>query len=138
MDRGDRADDLGWRRWILDPRGWSKEAPIKTQSRIDHPRHRETVTEAPVVLAGVAWAPTRGVTQVEVQVDDGDWVVCELTSPLSDKAWVQWKTQVVAGAGEHLARVRATDGTGTTQTADKQRSAPDGATGYHEISFQVA
>jgi DMSO/TMAO reductase YedYZ molybdopterin-dependent catalytic subunit len=122
--------------WI--PRGWSKEAPIKTQSRIDHPRNRETVTEDPVVLAGVAWAPTRGVTMVEVQVDDGAWVECELTSPLSDKAWVQWKVEVQTGSGEHQARVRATDGTGTTQTADEARPAPNGATGYHEIEFKVA
>ncbi len=122
--------------WI--PRGWSKEAPIKTQSRIDHPRKRETVSEDPVVLAGVAWAPTRGVAMVEVQLDDGEWTECELTSPLSDKAWVQWKTEVEAGPGEHRARVRATDGTGTTQTANEQRPAPDGATGYHEITFEVA
>lgn len=121
--------------WI--PRGWSKEAPIKTQSRIDHPRPKETVSEDPVVLAGVAWAPTRGVGRVEVQVDDGDWIECELTSPLSDKAWVQWKTEIQARAGAHQARVRATDGTGTTQTAAPQRPAPDGATGYHEISFEV-
>lgn len=122
--------------WI--PRGWSKEAPIKTQSRIDHPRNRETVTEDPVVLAGVAWAPTRGVAMVEVQLDDGAWVECELTSPLSDKAWVQWKVEVQAGSGGHRARVRATDGTDTTQTADKARPAPNGATGYHEIEFDVA
>lgn len=122
--------------WI--PRGWSKEAPIKTQARIDHPRNRENVTEDPVVLAGVAWAPTRGIERVEVQVDDGDWVECELTSPLSDKAWVQWKAEVATGPGAHQARVRATDGTGTTQTANKQRPAPDGATGYHEVNFEVA
>ena len=121
--------------WI--PRGWSKEAPIKTHSRIDHPRNRETVTEDPVVLAGVAWAPTRGIERVEVQVDEGEWIECELTSPLSDKAWVQWKTELPVGPGSHRARVRATDGTGTTQTATEQRPAPNGATGYHEIGFEV-
>ena len=40
--------------WI--PRGWAKEAPIKTQSRIDRPRRNQTVHEDPLVLAGVAWA----------------------------------------------------------------------------------
>jgi len=121
--------------WI--PRGWSKEAPIKTQSRIDHPRNGEKLSEDPLVLAGVAWAPTRGVERVEVQLDDGDWLECELTSPLSDKAWVQWRIELPAGQGRHEARVRTTDGTGTTQTARTQRPAPDGATGYHSISFSI-
>ncbi|MDJ0924300.1 MAG: molybdopterin-dependent oxidoreductase [Acidimicrobiia bacterium] len=122
--------------WI--PRGWAKEAPIKTQSRIDHPRNGETISESPLVLAGVAWAPTRGIEKVEVQLDEGDWVECELTDPLSDRAWVQWKTEVAAQPGKHQARVRATDGTGVTQTAERARPAPDGATGYHIISFELA
>jgi DMSO/TMAO reductase YedYZ molybdopterin-dependent catalytic subunit len=121
--------------WV--PRGWSKEAPIKTQSRIDHPRRGQKVTEDPLVVAGVAWAPTRGVDRVEVQLDGGEWVEAELTSPLSDKAWVQWKAEFPTGAGQHQARVRATDGTGTTQTPDKSRPAPNGATGYHEINFEI-
>jgi len=122
--------------WI--PRGWAKEAPIKTQSRIDHPRRDQKLAENPLVLAGVAWAPTRGIAMVEVQLDDGPWLECELTSPLSDRAWVQWKTEIEAPPGSHIARVRATDGTGETQTEVEQRPAPDGATGYHEISFELA
>ena len=122
--------------WI--PRGWAKEAPVKTQSRIDHPRNGQTVAEDPLVIAGVAWAPTRGIEKVEVQLDDGEWIECELTAPLSDKAWVQWKVEVPTQAGTHEARVRATDGTGVTQTAERSRPAPDGATGHHLISFEVA
>ena len=121
--------------WIT--RGWSKEAPIKTQSRIDHPRQGEKVTEDPLVLAGVAWAPTRGIEKVEVRVDEGEWIECELTSPLSDKAWVQWRAETTAGPGRHTAQVRATDGTGSTQTAQRARPAPDGATGHHTIEFEV-
>ena len=44
--------------WI--PRGWSKEAPIKTQSRVDTPHNAEQITTEPRTVAGVAWAPTRG------------------------------------------------------------------------------
>ncbi len=122
--------------WV--PRGWSKEGPIKTESRIDHPRNGAKVTEDPLVLAGVAWAPTRGIERVEVQVDDGEWVDAELTTPLSSKAWVQWKVEMASSSGDHTARVRATDGTGETQTAERARPAPNGATGYHEIRFSVA
>ncbi len=121
--------------WV--PRGWSKEAPIKTQSRIDRPRRGERVTENPLVLAGVAWAPTRGIAKVEVQINDGEWLECELTSPLSDRAWVQWRAEVPATPGEYRVRVRATDGDGETQTAERSRPAPNGATGYHDTTFVV-
>ncbi len=53
--------------------GWAKEGPIKTQSRIDVPRTGSSVPVGSVALAGVAWAPGRGISKVEIQVDDGDW-----------------------------------------------------------------
>ena len=54
--------------WV--PLGWAKEGPILTQSRIDTPRG--TVTAGRVPIAGVAWAPDRGISKVEVGID-GDW-----------------------------------------------------------------
>jgi DMSO/TMAO reductase YedYZ molybdopterin-dependent catalytic subunit len=118
--------------WI--PRGWSKEGPIKTQSRIDVPRYGQDVPAGPTVFAGVAWAPTRGIEKVELAVDDDeDFQECELTTPLSSKAWVQWRTVVDLAPGVHRVLVRATDGTGETQTREVARPAPDGATGWHGI-----
>ena len=122
--------------WI--PRGWSKLGPIKTASRIDYPRNNEQVTGAPVIVAGVAWAPTLGIEMVEVQIDDGEWLVAELSDAISDKAWLQWKVEVALEPGRHAARVRATDGTSYTQTEDRVPPRPDGATGYHERSFVSA
>jgi DMSO/TMAO reductase YedYZ molybdopterin-dependent catalytic subunit len=124
--------------WI--PRGWSKEAPILTQSRIDTPRDGAGVAAAASVpIAGVAWAPDRGIARVEVQVDDGPWQEAELSDPLSDAAWVQWKLAwtTPAESGRHQVRVRATDGTGEVQTAEVTPPAPDGARGYHAISLSV-
>lgn len=122
--------------WV--PRGWAKEGPIKTQSRIDKPKSGETLPAGSVVAAGVAWAPTRGIARVEVQVDEDPWVEAELTEPLSEDAWVQWKAELAVGSGSHLLKVRATDGDGITQTSDLARPAPDGATGWHTIDFSVA
>ncbi len=119
--------------WI--PRGWSKEGPIKTQSRIDRPRRGQSLPGAPLVLAGVAWAPTRGIERVEVQLDGGDWIEADLTTPLSDKAWVQWKVDQSLAPGDHEAKVRATDGDGMTQTSEETSPAPNGATGWHTIDF---
>ncbi len=55
--------------WI--PRGWAKEGPIRTQSRIDVPRPGASVHAGPTPIAGVAWAPTRAIGRVEVRIDDG-------------------------------------------------------------------
>jgi len=117
--------------WV--PRGWAKEAPIKTQSRIDTPSADSAIATGDHVVAGVAWAPTRGIERVEVQLGDrADWIEAELSDPLSDNAWVQWRVDwSVAEPGRHQLRCRATDGDGNTQTSDVRPPAPDGATGWH-------
>jgi DMSO/TMAO reductase YedYZ molybdopterin-dependent catalytic subunit len=122
--------------WI--PRGWSKEAPIKTQSRIDVPRSGASLPPGPAPVAGVAWAPTRGIARVEVQIDDGPWETAELGDALSDNTWVQWLHQWDATPGRHTITVRATDGTGETQTSDVRPPVPDGATGWHTRRVTVS
>ncbi len=121
--------------WI--PRGWSKEGPIKTQSRIDVPRRDSTIDPGPTAIAGVAWAPSRAIEKVEVQVDDEDWVEAELSRETTINSWRQWMVTWNATPGEHQVRVRATDGTNTTQTSEISDPAPDGATGWHTIRVRA-
>jgi DMSO/TMAO reductase YedYZ molybdopterin-dependent catalytic subunit len=113
--------------WV--PRGWAKEGPIKTQSRIDVVR--------PDVIAGVAWAPTRGIERVEVRVDDGPWREATLAAALDLDSWRQWRLAWQPEPGTHELAVRATDGTGTTQTEERTDVAPDGATGWHTVGVTV-
>jgi hypothetical protein len=120
--------------WI--PRGWAKEAPIKTQSRFDVIR-RSAATPSAVTLAGVAWAQTRGIDRVEVQVDDGVWTAADLAVSINDDTWRQWHVDVPASPGTHTFRVRATDSTGATQTEAIAPPVPDGATGYHTVQIDV-
>ncbi len=122
--------------WI--PRGWSKSGPIKTQSRIDVPRRRELVNGSPTVFAGVAWAPLKGIEKVEVRVDFEGWQEAEIATPLSDKAWVHWRLERQVSSGGHTVAVRATDGTGTTQTEEITPPPPSGATGWHTIEFRAS
>jgi DMSO/TMAO reductase YedYZ molybdopterin-dependent catalytic subunit len=121
--------------WV--PLGWAKEAPILTQSRIDVPRGGASLAAGPQPIAGVAWAVDRGVSAVEVQVDDGAWEPAELSTPISDATWVQWVHRWEATAGEHTLRVRATDGNGEVQTDRVTRPPPDGARGHHTIRVTV-
>ena len=111
------------------PRGWSKEGPIKTQSRIDIPQR--SVPAGMVTVAGVAWAPTRGVSRVEVRVDEGEWIEATLGPVLGEEAWVQWWTDLDLAPGDYEIECRATDGTGAVQTEVRSNPAPNGATGWH-------
>jgi DMSO/TMAO reductase YedYZ molybdopterin-dependent catalytic subunit len=122
--------------WI--PRGWAKRAPVKTASRIDVPTPGSRLPAGPTVVAGVAWAPTRGIERVEVRVDDGPWVAAELAAPLSADTWVQWRAEVELPAGERALQVRAVDGTGAVQPVGPRPPAPDGAEGWHRITVRAA
>ncbi len=121
--------------WV--PRGWAKRAPIKTQSRIDVPRPTSRPPAGRVAIAGVAWAPTRGIAAVEVRVDDGPWRPAQLGPSVGDDSWRQWVLPWDAAAGRHRLQVRATDGNGQTQTAEVSPPRPDGATGLHTITVDV-
>ena len=118
-------------------RGWSEQAPIKTQSRIDTPGPLKRIPQGLTTIAGVAWAQTRGIDNVEVRIDDGDWRLAELATELNDTTWRQWKLDWSASPGRHDIACRATDGTGATQTETRAEPMPDGATGWHSIVVLV-
>lgn len=120
--------------WI--PRGWDKDGPVKTQSRIDTPRRGERVERnVERSIAGVTWAPNIGIRRVEVQVDDGPWMDADLGESLGINAWRQWRVRWTPTSGSHRIRVRATDETGETQTEVRSGGprGPNGATGWHTI-----
>jgi DMSO/TMAO reductase YedYZ molybdopterin-dependent catalytic subunit len=121
--------------WV--PRGWAKEAPILTQSRIDTPRNQQRLPAGTVVVAGVAWAPDRGIKSVEVSVDGGAWQAATIGERLSNATWVQWKLNWQATPGNHVLEVRATDGGGDVQTTDVTRPDPDGARGHHKVQVAI-
>ncbi|GAA3728186.1 molybdopterin-dependent oxidoreductase [Salinactinospora qingdaonensis] len=124
--------------WV--PRGWAAQAPIKTQSRIDTPRQGDSVSldsGTTVPIAGVAWAQNVGIDRVEVSVDGGPWQQARLAAEDTADTWRQWVFDWPAEPGSHELRVRATDRSGQTQTADTAPPAPDGATGYHTVNVTV-
>lgn len=122
--------------WV--PRGWSQQAPIKTESRIDVPRGNDAVHAGTVAVAGSAWAPTRGIRAVEVQIDNDPWQPAELAAAISKETWRQWRFEWHATAGVHRIRVRATDGNGVVQDGHDTPPPPNGATGYHTLYLNVA
>jgi DMSO/TMAO reductase YedYZ molybdopterin-dependent catalytic subunit len=124
--------------WI--PRGWSKLGPVKTMARIDTPRSGRDASGV-VPIGGVAWAVHRGVSGVQIRVDDDEWLDAEMGSVPSADTWVQWvydwDTSTVA-AGRHAIEVRAIDGDGEPQPMEPKAVAPDGAQGYHRIIVETS
>lgn len=121
--------------WVK--RSWSREAPVKTQSRIDTPRPFASPKAGKVPVAGVAWAQHRGIERVEVRVDGGSWNPAKLAAEDSEDTWRQWLWEWPATSGSHTLEVRATDRDGNTQTDKRVGTVPDGATGWHSVVVAV-
>ncbi|MFC9606525.1 molybdopterin-dependent oxidoreductase [Streptomyces niveus] len=121
--------------WVK--RDWSREAPIKTQSRIDTPRPFASPKAGTVPVAGVAWAQHRGIERVEVRVDGGEWNPAKLAAEDSEDTWRQWMWEWPATSGSHTLEVRATDRDGDTQTDKRVGTVPNGATGWHSVVVAV-
>jgi DMSO/TMAO reductase YedYZ molybdopterin-dependent catalytic subunit len=123
--------------WV--DRGWSAEARPRTVSAIDAVAMSMMVGEQQVLpLGGIAWAGARGISRVEVQVDEGTWAEAQLrTPPLSPLTWIQWRYEWPYVPGEHTFRVRTYDGAGAPQIAEQNPPRPDGATGIHAVTVTV-
>ncbi len=121
--------------WV--PRGWSKEGPVKTMARIDRAKGGSD-DPAVIDIAGLAWAVHRGISRVEVSIDDGEWRDCELAGTPTDDTWRQWRYRWTDPTpGKHDVRARAFDGDEVPQPSEPKGVAPDGAQGYHRFRFDA-
>lgn len=118
-------------------RGWSERGPIKTMARVEVPKSFAKVTAGKVAVGGTAWAQTRGITKVEIQIDDDDWTDVTLSTEASTTTWRQWSYEWDATPGPHYIKVRATDGTGQVQTDERADPVPDGASGWQSVMVTV-
>jgi DMSO/TMAO reductase YedYZ molybdopterin-dependent catalytic subunit len=122
-------------------RGWSAQAPIKTESRIDVPSLGGTVKAGTqTAIAGVAWAQHKGIEAVEVRIDKGPWQEAKLASVPDIDTWRQWAYywDVNVPKGNYVIEARATDKTGYTQTAVQAQPEPNGASGYPTVEVYVS
>ncbi|WP_284983314.1 molybdopterin-dependent oxidoreductase [Arthrobacter sp. efr-133-TYG-118] len=118
-------------------RGWSERGPIKTMARLEVPKSFAKVPAGRVALGGTAWAQTRGIKKVEVQIDNGPWAEATLAAEASVVTWRQWSFNWDATPGPHYVKVRATDGTGELQTEKRADPVPAGASGWQSVMVTV-
>ncbi len=119
--------------WV--ERGWDKVARVNTTSVIDTVA-QDAVYESEgrtlVPVGGIAFAGARGISKVEVRVDDGPWREARLRSPLSETTWVLWRYDWPFEAGQHKFEVRCAEADGVPQIETERGNRPSGATGIHE------
>lgn len=125
--------------WV--ERGWNKVAQMHATSVIDTVAVDMTIIGADrrklVPVGGIAHAGARGISKVEVQVDDGPWQQAELRTPLSPLTWVIWRYDWPYQSGKHTFTVRCYEGNGTPQIATPSPPEPNGATGLHSKSMML-
>jgi DMSO/TMAO reductase YedYZ molybdopterin-dependent catalytic subunit len=129
--------------------GWTNQADVHTGSTIVIPGQAELrerfrkLDEMPKIvpgqktpIAGIAFGGDRGISKVEVSIDDGaTWKSAIIKDPLSQYTWVLWTAGFTpADKEKYKIIVRATDKSGQVQTAEFNKPFPDGATGYQTVS----
>lgn len=123
--------------------GWSKEAIIKPNSRIDHPRPG-MIPAGPVEIHGIAFSGPVGIARVEVSVDDGrTWQEATLTRGPTPYVWTVWRYRWERPpAGEAVIRARVVQNDGYVQPRGRGRllggTFPDGTDEQHAVRVVIA
>jgi hypothetical protein len=121
--------------WVV--RGWDEVARMKATSVIDTVGTDMNIIRAdrgtPVPIGGIAHAGARGISRVEVRVDDDPWQKATLRTPLSELTWVLWRYDWPFQPGRHTFAVRCYDGSDTPQIVTPAPPEPSGATGLHGV-----
>jgi DMSO/TMAO reductase YedYZ molybdopterin-dependent catalytic subunit len=124
--------------WVT--RGWDKEARMRATSVVDVAASDMTFVQDGqtfVPVGGIAHAGARGISKVEVRVDDGEWTEAQLRAPISETTWVIWRYDWPFEEGDHNFEVRCYEGDGTPQVAERSGSFPDGATGIDSLRRSI-
>jgi DMSO/TMAO reductase YedYZ molybdopterin-dependent catalytic subunit len=125
--------------WVV--RGWNKVAQMHATSVIDTVAVDMTIIGVDkrklVPIGGMAHAGDRGISKVEVQVDNGPWEQALIRTPLSQLTWAVWRYDWPFRPGKHTFTVRCYDGSGTLQIAAPSPPEPDGATGLSSRSVML-
>jgi DMSO/TMAO reductase YedYZ molybdopterin-dependent catalytic subunit len=121
-------------------RSWSRQAIVKTMTRIDYPAPGAVLPPGEHRIAGIAYAGDRGVSRVEYSADEGSsWHVAELLEPRAGRdTWVRWEGRFTLPDYARLTLVaRATDGLGVLQIEEFSLPQPDGASGWYTTEVRA-
>lgn len=128
---------------FYETQGWGPDFITPIRSRIDVPEYESWFSlaklAAPLELRGMAYGGDRGISRVELSLNDGKtWSDAEIYYRGGQLAWSLWKMQWrPTMPGDYVLVVRATNGESKVQEWEPQRSPFSGATGFHKIAVHV-
>lgn len=107
-------------RGYWEQQGWSNEARIKPNSRIDVPAELEKIQTARFEIKGIGFAGEEGIAKIEVSYDDGGtWHAAKLARGPTPYVWTNWAWNGdTPPDGQYTLLARVTDNAGRTQTRE--------------------
>ena len=126
---------------FYETQGWGPDFIVPTRSRIDAPDHesRFPLNGGRIDVRGVAFGGDRGISRVEISVDDGEnWEDAKIDYPGTNLTWALWSYDWrPTDEDDYTLVVRATDGEGEVQEWEEDRPFKSGTTGFHKIVVHV-
>ena len=108
-------------------KGWQGTGPVNTVAKIK----AENRVDGRIQVGGQAYAGTRGVSEVQVSIDGGEWQDATLSDPLPGQdVWRQWKYEFDDDGADHEVVARAIENDGDVQPDEETGSFPSGASGW--------
>ncbi len=122
----------------FESRGWSADGWVQTTASVFSPNAHEVVS-GKVTFSGMAYAGVREIAQIELSIDDGEWMPVSFENG-EPGTWTRWQIDWMPPApGDYLVKVRATDSEGFTQPASHATSVfPNGSSAIHAVVFRVS
>lgn len=130
------ADEDGY--WVR--RGWDKEARVLAVSVVDTVAINDIFErdgQMFVPIGGIAWAGTRGISNVQISVDGGEWAEAEVRTAINDRTWQLWRYEWPFTEGNHRFEVRCIEASGAPQIEAQARTFPAGASGYQSVQADI-
>lgn len=128
---------------FYEKQGWGPDFTVPIRSRIDVPYNEQWIEAAAaangVRMKGIAFGGDRGVSRVEVSLDDGkNWTDATIDYPGTRLTWALWSYHwQPPGVGDYALVVRATDADGRLQIFDPNRPFKSGTTGFHKVIAHI-
>lgn len=123
--------------------GWSDEARILPNSRIDFPPENGTVTGPAFEMNGIGFSGEEGISKIEVSWDDGKtWLEPTLVRGPTPFVWTNWSwSGALPRAGEATLLARVTDNAGRMQTMEGNSllgdTFPSGTSAMHGVVVKI-
>jgi DMSO/TMAO reductase YedYZ molybdopterin-dependent catalytic subunit len=127
-------------RGIWERKGWSDDAFVQVNSRIEMPRSGVPLDPGEQRISGVAFAGARPVTMVEVLANGSVIGTAELTQASSPLVWTQWSFPWSSPPGQYDLEARASDGGGKRQEPSRgflESVFPEGTSSMHRVRIRI-